>query len=118
MKADVQEYVRRNGRQVELPPEIFEAPVNMALMHQALPARWRTRAWARKDQDSQRSYRRHAQDLEAEGHWARPPGLAAARRSGRAAASVHTPHPRNYTQADAAADAPRRAALGLSRQGG
>ena len=47
MKVDVFNMKGEKVKTVELPAEIFEAPVNVDLMHQAYSSRWRMPAWVR-----------------------------------------------------------------------
>ena len=70
------------------PDELFAAPVNAAVLHQAVdrPA-GRSPARHARHEDARRGPRRRQEAVPPEGHRPRPPGLRRARRTTRAAAS-------------------------------
>lgn len=98
MKVDVLSMEGKKLRQVELPAAIFEAPINIDLMHQAY-TRQMANARAGTHQTKVRS--------EVAGGGAKPwkqKGTGRARQGSRRAAQwvgggrIHTPHPRSYEQ--------------------
>lgn len=98
MKVDVLSMEGKKLRQVELPTAIFEAPINIDLMHQAY-TRQMANARAGTHQTKVRS--------EVAGGGAKPwkqKGTGRARQGSRRAAQwvgggrIHTPHPRSYEQ--------------------
>ncbi|HET8563460.1 MAG TPA: 50S ribosomal protein L4 [Candidatus Binatia bacterium] len=98
MKADVLNLKGEKLREVELPSAIFEAPINIDLMHQAY-----TRQMANARQGTHETKVRS----EVAGGGAKPwkqKGTGRARQGSRRAAQwvgggrIHTPHPRSYEQ--------------------
>lgn len=98
MKVDVLNLKGEKLREVELPPAIFEAPINIDLMHQAY-----TRQMANARQGTHDTKVRS----EVAGGGAKPwkqKGTGRARQGSRRAAQwvgggrIHTPHPRSYEQ--------------------
>src|SRR3970040_1001314 len=98
MKVDVLNIEGKKLREVELPPAIFEAPINIDLMHQAY-----TRQMANARQGTHETKVRS----EVSGGGAKPwkqKGTGRARQGSRRAAQwvgggrIHTPHPRSYEQ--------------------
>ena len=99
MKIDVLDIKGKKLREVELPANVFEAPVNMDLMHQAY-TRQMANARLGTHQTKVRS--------EVRGGGRKPfkqKGTGRARQGSTNAAQwvgggrIHTPHPRNYEQA-------------------
>jgi large subunit ribosomal protein L4 len=98
MKVDVLDLEGKKLREVELPSAIFEAPINVDLMHQAY-VRQMANARLGTHQTKVRS--------EVSGGGAKPwkqKGTGRARQGSRRAAQwvgggrIHTPHPRSYEQ--------------------
>jgi large subunit ribosomal protein L4 len=98
MKVDVLDLEGKKLREVELPAAIFEAPINVDLMHQAY-VRQMANARLGTHQTKVRS--------EVSGGGAKPwkqKGTGRARQGSRRAAQwvgggrIHTPHPRSYEQ--------------------
>lgn len=98
MKVDVLSIEGKKLREVELPSMIFEAPINIDLMHQAY-----TRQMANARHGTHETKVRS----EVSGGGAKPwrqKGTGRARQGSRRAAQwvgggrIHTPHPRNYEQ--------------------
>lgn len=98
MKVDVLNINGEKLREVELPSSIFEAPINIDLMHQAY-----TRQMANARQGTHETKVRS----EVAGGGAKPwkqKGTGRARQGSRRAAQwvgggrIHTPHPRSYEQ--------------------
>ena len=97
---------------VDLAEALFAAPVNEAVLHQAVVAQLagrRTRH--RRHQDPRRGPRRRPQAVPPEGHRPRPPGLAHRAALPRRRRRVR-PAPALLRAEAAAQDAPHRAALG------
>ncbi|MCL4561818.1 MAG: 50S ribosomal protein L4 [Chloroflexi bacterium] len=99
MEVDVYNMEGEKVRTVELPPEIFEAPINVDLMHQAY-VRQMANARLGTHETKTRS------DVSGGGRkpW-RQKGTGRARQGStrspiwKGGGRVHTPHPREYTQA-------------------
>jgi large subunit ribosomal protein L4 len=98
MKVDVMNMQGEKVRQVELPPAIFEAPINLDLMHQAYV---RQSANARLGTHDTKT--RHEVAGGGKKPW-KQKGTGRARQGSTRAAQwvgggrIHTPHPRKYTQ--------------------
>jgi large subunit ribosomal protein L4 len=113
MEVDVFNMKGEKVRKVDLPAEIFEAPINVDLMHQAYMrqlanARLGTHDTKTRSEVSGGGRKPWAQKGTGR---ARQGSIRAAQWKG--GGKVHTPHPR-----DAASDAPRCVALGPFGQGG
>jgi len=98
MKVDVLNWEGKKLREVELPPAIFEAPINMDLMHQA---------YVRQMANARLGTHDTKVRSEVSGGGAKPwkqKGTGRARQGSRRAAQwvgggrIHTPHPRSYEQ--------------------
>jgi len=98
MKVDVLNMEGKKLREVELPPAIFEAPINIDLMHQA---------YIRQMANARQGTHETKVRSEVSGGGAKPwkqKGTGRARQGSRRAAQwvgggrIHTPHPRNYEQ--------------------
>lgn len=98
MKADVLSLEGKKLREVELPAAIFEAPINVDLMHQA---------YVRQMANARLGTHDTKVRSEVSGGGAKPwkqKGTGRARQGSRRAAQwvgggrIHTPHPRNYEQ--------------------
>ena len=84
---------------VELPADVFDAPANIALMHQVVVgSAGRGPAGHALHEDPRRGSRRRQEAVPAEGHRPGPPGLDPRARSSPAAASCTARTPRDYTQ--------------------
>ena len=84
---------------VDLPETLFAAPVNEAVMHQAVMAQLAARrTGTARHQDPRRGPRRRRQAVPPEGHRPRPPGLERAHRTTRAAASSSVRTRASYEQ--------------------
>jgi len=98
MKVDVLDIDGKKLREVELPSAIFEAPINMDLMHQA---------YVRQMANARLGTHETKVRSEVAGGGAKPykqKGTGRARQGSRRAAQwvgggrIHTPHPRSYEQ--------------------
>jgi len=98
MKVDVLSIEGKKLREVELPPAIFEAPINVDLMHQA---------YVRQMANARLGTHETKVRGEVAGGGAKPykqKGTGRARQGSRRAAQwvgggrIHTPHPRSYEQ--------------------
>jgi len=98
MKVDVLNMDGKKIREVELPAAIFEAPINLDLMHQA---------YVRQMANARLGTHETKVRSEVSGGGAKPykqKGTGRARQGSRRAAQwvgggrIHTPHPRNYEQ--------------------
>lgn len=98
MKVDVLNMEGKKLREVELPAAIFEAPINMDLMHQA---------YVRQMANARLGTHETKVRSEVSGGGAKPwkqKGTGRARQGSRRAAQwvgggrIHTPHPRSYEQ--------------------
>ena len=98
MKADVLDLEGKKLREVELPSAIFEAPINVDLMHQA---------YVRQMANARLGTHETKVRSEVAGGGAKPykqKGTGRARQGSRRAAQwvgggrIHTPHPRSYEQ--------------------
>lgn len=98
MKVDVLSLDGKKMREVELPPAIFEAPINVDLMHQA---------YVRQMANARLGTHETKVRGEVAGGGAKPwkqKGTGRARQGSRRAAQwvgggrIHTPHPRSYEQ--------------------
>jgi len=98
MKADVLDLEGKKLREVELPSAIFEAPINIDLMHQA---------YVRQMANARLGTHETKVRSEVAGGGAKPwkqKGTGRARQGSRRAAQwvgggrIHTPHPRSYEQ--------------------
>jgi large subunit ribosomal protein L4 len=98
MKVDVFNMQGEKVRKVELPAAIFEAPINMDLMHQAY-----TRQMANARLGTHETKTRHEVSGGGRKPW-KQKGTGRARQGSTRAAQwvgggrIHTPHPRKYTQ--------------------
>jgi large subunit ribosomal protein L4 len=98
MKVDVLNMQGETVRQVDLPPAIFEAPINVDLMHQAF-----VRQAANARLGTHETKTRHEVAGGGKKPW-RQKGTGRARQGSTRAAQwvgggrIHTPHPRKYTQ--------------------
>lgn len=98
MKVDVLNMQGEKVRQMELPPAIFEAPVNVDLMHQAY-----VRQMANARLGTHETKTRHEVSGGGRKPW-KQKGTGRARQGSTRAAQwvgggrIHTPHPRKYTQ--------------------
>ena len=98
MKVDVLNMQGEKLRQVELPSAIFEAPVNVDLMHQAY-----VRQMANARLGTHETKTRHEVSGGGRKPW-KQKGTGRARQGSTRAAQwvgggrIHTPHPRKYTQ--------------------
>jgi large subunit ribosomal protein L4 len=98
MKVDVLDIAGKKLREVELPSAIFEAPINVDLMHQA---------YVRQMANARLGTHETKVRSEVSGGGAKPykqKGTGRARQGSRRAAQwvgggrIHTPHPRSYEQ--------------------
>jgi len=98
MKVDVLDIEGKKLREVELPAAIFEAPINVDLMHQA---------YVRQMANARLGTHETKVRSEVAGGGAKPykqKGTGRARQGSRRAAQwvgggrIHTPHPRSYEQ--------------------
>lgn len=98
MKVDVMNMQGERVRQVELPPAVFEAPINVDLMHQAY-----VRQAANARLGTHETKTRHEVAGGGKKPW-KQKGTGRARQGSTRAAQwvgggrIHTPHPRKYTQ--------------------
>lgn len=98
MKVDVMNMQGEKVRQVELPPAVFEAPINVDLMHQAY-----VRQAANARLGTHETKTRHEVAGGGKKPW-KQKGTGRARQGSIRAAQwvgggrIHTPHPRKYTQ--------------------
>lgn len=98
MKVDVFNMQGEKVRKVELPAAIFEAPINLDLMHQAY-----TRQMANARLGTHETKTRHEVSGGGRKPW-KQKGTGRARQGSTRAAQwvgggrIHTPHPRKYTQ--------------------
>ena len=113
MKVDVLNMQGEKVRQVELPAEIFEAKVNVDLMHQAYQRQMaNARLGTHRDQGSLRGGRRWSQAVETKGYRSRPSGFDDLRTVGRRWTYPHPTSAEIHT-GDAEENASGRIALGF-----